>query len=72
MGEGIGLQSVINNIACYLFPIDRLGDKRLRIAIILLKQINLNNINKTAKTKAAGVLPAISEGQAVPLFNKGI
>ena len=72
MGEGIGLQNVTNTIACYQFPIDSLGDKRLRIAITLLKQINFIIIIKTAKRPAAWVLPNISEGQAVLLFNKGI
>ena len=72
MGEGIGLQNFTNNITCYQFPIDGLGDKLLGIAITLSKQINLNNINKTAKTKATRVLPDISEGQAVLPFSKGI
>ena len=66
MGEG----NVTNNVTCCLLPIDRLGDKRVRIAI-KLKQINFNIINKTAKTKGPRVLPDISEGQAI-LFNKGI
>ena len=61
-----------NNITCCQFPIDTLGDKRLRIAVTLLKQINFNIINKTAKTKAAWVLADISEGQAVLHFDKGM
>ena len=36
----------IISLQCCQFPVDRLGDKRLRIAITLLKQINFNIIKQ--------------------------